>query len=145
MNTGKKPWKRHPELTTDEITSARMSKVRQKGTRAELTIRGVARYLGMSYRVSNRDLPGSPDLANRRRRWVLFVHGCFWHGHEDCPKARLPKRNAAFWAAKVEANKRRDAEAERCLREMGYAVGVVWDCELREFKENPRRLLERIR
>jgi DNA mismatch endonuclease (patch repair protein) len=86
--------------------------------------------MGVNYRTHNRDLPGSPDLANRRNKWALFVHGCFWHAHEGCARATSPKRNAAFWAAKFAANRARDRRAVSRLRALGFRVAVVWECEL---------------
>lgn len=97
--------------------------------------------LGHRYRVSNRDLPGCPDLANRRRRWAIFVHGCFWHRHAGCRLATTPKRNAAYWKAKFDDNVARDRRVTQALRDQGFRVLVVWGCEL----ESPllRRRLRR--
>jgi DNA mismatch endonuclease, patch repair protein len=103
-------------------------------------VRGVLRELGLSYRLKNRDLPGSPDVANRRAGWAVFVHGCFWHRHTGCVKATVPKRNRAFWLAKLVANRRRDTRAVRTLRRLGYHTVTVWECEL-ERPAHVRRLL----
>jgi DNA mismatch endonuclease, patch repair protein len=118
-------------LKTDAATSERLGRIRQHGTSAELLVRKVVTRLGGRYRVTNRDLPGSPDLANRKQRWAIFVHGCYWHSHTGCVKATVPKRNRAFWLAKFAANKRRDAAAMRKLRQLGYKSIVVWECEVR--------------
>jgi DNA mismatch endonuclease (patch repair protein) len=117
------------ELLIDPATSARLARVRQKGTKPELEVRRVLRQLGHRYRVSNRDLPGSPDLANRSRHWVIFVHGCFWHRHTGCVKSTTPKRNRAFWEAKFAANHARDRRAASMLRRAGYSVVTIWECE----------------
>jgi len=123
-------------LTTDAATSARMARVRQRGTTPELLVRRATSALGLRYRVSNRDLPGSPDLANRSRRWAIFVHGCFWHHHEGCPQATTPKSNRQFWVAKFRRNAERDQAAEAALRQRGYRVLTLWQCEA----ESPQAL-----
>ena len=74
-------------------------------------------------------LPGSPDFANKSRRWAIFVNGCYWHHHTACGKATVPKSNAAFWIDKFRANRARDARAIRKLRRAGYRVVIVWECE----------------
>jgi len=128
-------------LVLDAETSARLGRVRQHGTTPELQVRRILTELGLRYRVHNRDLPGSPDMANRKRRWAVFVHGCFWHRHEGCAKATTPKRNADFWKAKFSANEERDARAMRALEGMDYRVAVIWECEL----EDPQHVLLRLR
>lgn len=105
-----------------------MANIRQRGTRPELVVRSMARRLGLHFRVANRDLPGSPDLANRKRKWAVFVHGCYWHRHEGCVKTTTPTRNRDFWVAKFVANVQRDQRAVDALRERGYRVVVVWEC-----------------
>ena len=109
--------------------SARMARVRQSGTEPELVVRGAATRAGLHYRVSNRDLSGSPDLANRTRRWAIFVHGCFWHRHARCKRATTPKSNTEFWTAKFANNRRRDSRVIKDLRSQGYTVLVIWECE----------------
>src|SRR5690606_1986299 len=120
-------------------TSRRMRAVRQDGTGAELQMRALCREAGIHYRTKNRDLPGSPDLANRSRKWAIFVHGCFWHGH-DCPRGRLPATNQEFWEAKHQRNRERDKRVEEELRSSGYEVVVVWECQLRDREELMQRL-----
>ena len=112
-------------------TSRRMSAVRQSGTSAELQVRRALSRIGLRYRLNVRSLPGSPDLANVRQRFAVFVHGCFWHRHRDCPYATMPKTNKAFWTEKFDANVRRDDRAKKSLRERGFRVIVVWECEAR--------------
>jgi DNA mismatch endonuclease (patch repair protein) len=106
-----------------------MQRVRQRGTPAERTVAKVCTELGLRYRLNVKSLSGSPDLANKKDRWAIFVHGCFWHQHPGCPKATMPKRNADFWREKFEANRKRDARKVRQLRTMGYNVLVVWQCQ----------------
>jgi len=126
-------------LEVDDVTSARMARVRQKATRPELVVRQALRALGQRYRLANRDLEGSPDLANRRGRWAIFVHGCFWHRH-GCKATTTPTRNRAFWEAKFTRNLARDQRTTAALEARGYRVIVIWECqtkrgeaELREF------------
>lgn len=128
-----------PALLTDERTSRRLGKIRQSNTRAEQLVRRALFATGLRYRASNRDLPGSPDVANRSRNWAVFVHGCFWHGHAGCPRATVPKRNREFWVAKFTANRRRDARVRRQLRALGYTVFVVWECEALDANRLQRR------
>ena len=108
-----------------------MRRQRTRNTLPEVVVRRALRELGMSYRTCNSDLAGSPDAANRKRRWAVFVHGCFWHHHDGCRRATVPKRNHAFWLAKFAQNRERDARAARELRSLGFRVVTVWECETR--------------
>lgn len=119
-------------LVFDARTSERMAGIRQKDTSAELVVRQVLHELGHRYRVRNRDLPGSPDIANRSRRWAIFVHGCYWHRHPGCHRATTPKRNREFWQEKFAANTARDARVQFELVAMGFLVSVVWECETKD-------------
>lgn len=107
-----------------------MARVRQKGTRAELVVASVLRSIGATYRLNVRSLPGSPDFANKGKRWAIFVHGCFWHRHSGCHKATIPKANRQFWLTKFTDNRARDARAIRALRADKFRVIVVWECEI---------------
>ncbi len=115
---------------TDPKRRALMQLVRQKGTPAEDRVAAACRDLGITYRRNVRSLPGSPDLANKSRRWAIFVNGCFWHAHRGCRKATVPKRNNAFWVEKLASNRKRDAAKIRALRALGYRVMVVWECDI---------------
>jgi DNA mismatch endonuclease, patch repair protein len=128
-------------LLVDSETSRRLGRVRQRDTDAELRVRRLLSELGLHYRTHNRDLPGSPDIANRKHKWAVFVHGCFWHRHKGCPRTTTPKRNAAFWKAKFEANALRDRRSIRLLRSLGFRVAVVWECEAEEPPPSVRRRL----
>lgn len=118
-----------PPKPVDPKRSALMSRVRQRGTAAELVVGTLLRSLGVSYRLNVKALPGSPDFANRKRRWAIFVHGCFWHHHRGCKRATVPKTNETFWREKFAANRARDAKAVRALRGAGFRVAIVWECE----------------
>lgn len=130
-------------LMTDVATSERLARVRQRDTHAELQVRSLLHRLGWRFRISNRDLPGSPDIANRKRRWIVFVHGCFWHAHRGCSRATIPKRNRRFWEAKFSNNRQRDLRSLRRLRQLGYLPVVVWECELQR-PATLRRRFERV-
>lgn len=110
-------------------TSVRMAGIRQKGTKLEVSVAFALRQVGLYYRKNVKVLPGSPDFANRSRRWAIFVNGCFWHHHTGCRKATVPKSNTKFWLDKFRVNRRRDARAICLLREQGYRVVVIWECE----------------
>ena len=87
--------------------------------------------LGARYRLNRGDLPGKPDIVLARRRLAIFVHGCFWHGHDCARGARLPKANRAYWQAKMAANRGRDEAACSALAALGWRVEIVWECEIR--------------
>ena len=106
-----------------------MRSVRSEGTAPEEAARLVARLSGVPFRVNARDLPGSPDVVFPTEKVALFVNGCFWHRHR-CARGRVePRTNAEFWAEKFARNVRRDAIARRRLREMGWKVETIWECE----------------
>ena len=106
-----------------------MAAVRQKGTGPEMSVRRLIHSMGYRYRLHVRGLPGKPDLVFPCRRRVVFVHGCFWHGH-TCRKGRLPTSNIVFWRVKICRNKTRDAKVVGELERDGWSVLVVWECEL---------------
>ena len=113
-----------------ERRSAHMAKIRSKDTKPEIMLRRVLHRDGLRYRLHDRRLPGKPDLVFAGRRKVIFVNGCFWHGH-DCPVgSRLPKSNTGFWADKRLRNQERDALQRKQLREQGWKYLDVWECEL---------------
>jgi len=129
-----------PPKPADPRRSDLMVRVRKKGTAAERKVAVILRGLGLFYRRNVRSLPGSPDLANKRKRWAVFVQGCFWHHHRACRRATVPKTNEAFWLEKFRANRRRDALAVHALRQNGYRVVIVWECEL----DRPEALASRL-
>lgn len=107
-----------------------MSRIRGKDTKPEMRLRRLLHALGLRYRLHVRDLPGRPDLVFPKHRAVVFVHGCFWHGHSGCRIANQPKSNAAFWENKFKTNQARDARNLVQLEQAGWRVAVVWECEL---------------
>lgn len=133
------------DTMSPEERSRRMSLVRSIDTKPEMAVRRLVHSLGYRYRLHGSDLPGRPDLVFRSRRAVVFVHGCFWHRHEGCSLARLPKSRVEFWMAKLEGNRERDARKVVALKEAGWRVLVVWECELKNMEvlaERLRRFLD---
>jgi DNA mismatch endonuclease (patch repair protein) len=122
--------------------SERMARVKGKNTVPELVVRQEVHGLGFRYRLHGRGLPGRPDLVFRKRRKVIFVHGCFWHRHSaaSCKLARLPKSRLDFWRPKLQSNHLRDARNLAALRRSGWRVLVVWECELTDKMRLRRRL-----
>jgi DNA mismatch endonuclease, patch repair protein len=128
--------------TVDTQTRSRiMSRVRGKDTRPEMVVRRLVFAAGYRYRLHGPNLPGRPDLVFPGRHKVIFVHGCFWHRHEGCALARLPKSRLDFWLPKLEANSRRDERDRSALLARGWDVLIVWECEL----TNAEALRDRIR
>ncbi len=119
---------------------ALMAKVRGKNTRPERVVRKLVFAAGYRYRLHVRTLPGSPDLVFSARKKLVFVHGCFWHRHDDCAAARMPKSRVDFWSVKFNGNKARDARVQEALTQAGWQVLVVWECELGELATLEKRL-----
>lgn len=113
-----------------ERRSALMSRIRCKDTGIEVTVRKGLHRLGFRYRLGGAGLPGRPDIVLPKHRTVVFVHGCFWHGH-DCSLFRLPKTRTAFWQAKIDANRERDWRKAEQIRREGWNVHTIWECQIR--------------
>lgn len=113
-----------------EVRSRIMARVKSKDTKPEMTVRRLLHGLGYRYRLHREDLPGKPDLTFSSRRKAVFVHGCFWHGHKGCNRARPPSSNREFWLTKLEGNRERDKRNLTLLQESGWEAMVVWECEL---------------
>ena len=107
-----------------------MSRIHGANTKPELAVRSLLHRMGYRFRLHQRDLPGTPDIVMRGRGTVVFVHGCFWHGHA-CKRTKMPKSRVDYWAEKIEGNRRRDARKRRKLKSLGWNVVVVWECELK--------------
>ena len=116
---------------TTKRRSALMSRIRGKDTLPEKTLRRALHQLGYRYKLHARDLPGRPDIVFRKRRKIIFVHGCFWHLHANCKLGALPKSKLRYWRPKLEANVARDRRVIRQLRRTGWNILVVWQCQLR--------------
>lgn len=127
------------DTRTPEQRRRIMQAVGTQHTGPELAVRRLLFAEGFRYRLHRRGLPGSPDIVFPSRRAVIFVHGCFWHGH-GCSKGRLPKTRPEYWKAKIDANRRRDSRVQAELRDLGWKVIDVWQCELRA----PERLRKKL-
>jgi len=129
---------------TDMFSTAKRSEIMRaiKGTdtKPELKVRSMLHSMGYRYRLHGGGLPGKPDLVFSGRGKVIFIHGCFWHGHAGCRDGRLPSSNLAYWAGKLERNKRRDRRNVRLLRQSGWSVATVWECQLADPKGLAARL-----
>lgn len=108
-----------------------MATVKNKNTRPEIQVRKALFSKGFRYRINDKKLPGSPDIVLPKYRATVFVHGCYWHGHNDCKKAITPSTNKDFWNAKIEKNRQRDKKVSSELRQQGWKVVIIWECELR--------------
>lgn len=117
---------KRPVLTRSEV----MARVRCKDTRPEMAVRRALWASGLRYRLHDKRLPGRPDIVFPSRRAVVFVHGCFWHGHEGCPRHRIPKTRVEWWTAKINRNNERDTETQAALEASGWTVIVLWECEI---------------
>jgi len=107
-----------------------MAAVRSKDTAPEMVVRRLLHSLGYRFRLHRRDLPGKPDIVFPGRKKVIFVHGCFWHQHEECRGSHLPKSNTEYWTPKLLRNKARDASNLAKLKSAGWKCIVLWECEL---------------
>lgn len=130
------------DIKTKESRSYNMSRIAGKDTKPEELVRKYLFSKGFRYRKNVRKLPGTPDLVLPKYRTVIFVNGCFWHGHEGCKYFVWPKNNAEFWRQKIKTNISRDQRKEAQLRDRGWNVLIVWECELRPPKR--QATLERL-
>lgn len=117
---------------TEEQRHYCMSQIRNKNTGPELKLRRALWYNGFRYRVNDKRLPGSPDIVLPKYHTVIFIHGCFWHGHKGCKAYTVPKTNTDFWTAKIARNQERDQEVWRQLEAKGWYVIIVWECQLKK-------------
>lgn len=106
-----------------------MSRVGCRDTQPEIRVRHTLHSLGFRFRLHRTDLPGKPDIVLPRHKKVIFVHGCFWHGHRRCPRAKLPSSNVEFWKHKIGSNFLRDKRVRNELKSLGWAVLIIWQCE----------------
>ncbi|WP_343214789.1 very short patch repair endonuclease [Dyella sp. RRB7] len=125
---------------SSEQRSKHMSLIRSKDTKPERKVRSTLHALGYRFRLHNKELPGKPDLVFRARKKVIFVHGCFWHGHGCRGEHYNPKSNTEYWVAKIERNRQRDRQTAALLRRLGWGVATVWECQLRRENSWLRRI-----
>jgi len=117
-----------------------MRAVKSRDTSPELAVRALLRKFAPGYRLHRMDVPGNPDIAYIGRKQAVFVHGCFWHGHDCARGARMPKTNAGYWRAKISRNVARDAAHREKLAALGWRALTVWECELKETEVLERKL-----
>lgn len=117
-----------------------MSRIKPQNTQPEKIVRSIVHQMGYRFRIHKTDLPGKPDIVLPKYRKIIFVNGCFWHGHKNCLRAKLPKSNNEFWLKKIEDNKRRDINNIEALRKLGWDVLVIWQCEIKNQIEIQQRL-----
>ncbi len=130
------------DTVSPETRSRVMAQVKSKGMKPEMKVRRLLHGLGYRYRLQRADLPGKPDIVFPSRRKIVFVNGCFWHNHSDCPRVRIPASNRDYWLSKLERNKARDERNIRLLEENGWSVTTVWECQLKDFQAATERLVE---
>ena len=127
------------DTRSPEQRSFIMRSVRSRDTGPELIVRKLLHRMGLRFSLQRKDLPGRPDIVLRKHRTVVFVHGCFWHGH-DCAKGRLPKSRLDFWGPKIERNQIRDAKSAKMLKADGWRVLTVWQCQTKDVDRLGRKL-----
>ncbi len=124
--------------------SEMMSGIRSKNTKPELIVRSLLHQLGYRFRLHTKDLPGKPDIFLSRWRTVIFVNGCYWHGHEGCDLFRLPKTRTEFWAQKIIGNQSRDQENYTSLSRANWKTIVIWECAVSKKRKLPTKELSRL-
>lgn len=117
-----------------------MGRVRSRDTKPEMSVRRLLSAMGYRYRLHVGGLAGKPDIVLPARRKIIFVHGCFWHRHQGCSLARLPKSRRSFWLPKLEANRLRDGRVKSALRRDGWSVATVWECQTKDTDRLGKRL-----
>jgi DNA mismatch endonuclease (patch repair protein) len=118
-----------------------MSRVKGKNTKPELIVRSLLHDMGYRFRLHRSDLPGKPDITLPKHKKIIFVHGCFWHGHMDCRRSKRPTTNEKFWHDKLDKNIERDRRNIRALKALGWDVLIVWMCEVNNVSELKGKLL----
>jgi DNA mismatch endonuclease, patch repair protein len=122
------------DVHTKKQRSFNMSRIRSSNTQPELLVRKFLFAQGYRYRINVKNLPGKPDIVLPKHRTIIFVHGCFWHGHANCKYFKIPKTRTEWWNNKINTNKTNDAKAIKALRKDGWKVLVVWECGLKAAK-----------
>ena len=125
-----------------EQRSRNMSAIKSKNTKPEIKVRKVLHSMGYRFRLHRKDLPGSPDIVLPKYKTVIFVHGCFWHRHENCKYASTPKTRQEFWEAKFRENINRDKLNQENLSSKGWKIIVVWECEIKDKDFDLNRLFK---
>lgn len=127
------------DIMSKEQRSQRMALIRSKNTKPEMLVRSAIHRMGYRFRLHRKDLPGNPDLVFPGRRCVIFVDGCFWHGHE-CPVGHIPSSNSQFWLDKISRTKLRDSTNRKLLKQAGWRVLVLWECQIKDPEQLERKV-----
>lgn len=130
------------DILTPEQRSLNMSHIHSRDTKPEVLVRKYLFSKGLRYRKNDRKLPGHPDIVFPKYRTVVFVHGCFWHGHEGCRYFRIPSTNVEFWEAKIRRNRERDTKDAAELEKLGWKVITVWECRIKRKADRAEALEE---
>jgi DNA mismatch endonuclease (patch repair protein) len=128
------------DVFTKKERSNVMSMIRSKNTKPELLVRQLLFSKGYRFRLHQKTLPGKPDIILKKYKTVIFVNGCFWHGHKNCKKSILPTSNIAFWKEKIQANMHRDKKAKQSLKKLGWSIFTVWECEIKNKTSFAKRM-----
>lgn len=129
------------DVFSREKRSQIMSHVSGKNTKPETVVRSLLHNLGYRFRLHRKDLPGKPDITLPKHKKVVFVHGCFWHGHTDCPRSKRPTTNKIFWREKLDKNKERDKVSVNNLKKIGWDILLIWTCEVNDTFKLKNKLL----
>ncbi|HPT73067.1 MAG TPA: DNA mismatch endonuclease Vsr [Candidatus Cloacimonadota bacterium] len=125
---------------SEEQRSWNMSRIKSKNTKPEMVVRSLLHKMGFRFRLHVKDLPGKPDIVLPKYKTVIFVNGCFWHQHEGCKRATIPKSNQEYWLTKLDMNVQKDQQIQVALIEMKWKIMIVWECELKRLDEIMEKL-----
>ena len=125
-----------------EQRSRNMSAIKSKNTKPEIKVRKILHSMGYRFRLHRKDLPGSPDIVLPKYKTIIFVHGCFWHRHENCKYASNPKTRKEFWESKFKANVKRDKEIQEKIKNIGWLSVVIWECETKKVDNLREKLID---
>jgi DNA mismatch endonuclease, patch repair protein len=129
------------DVFSKEKRSQIMSHVSGKNTKPELIVRSLLHHMGYRFRLHRKNLPGKPDIILPKYKKVIFIHGCFWHGHKNCPRSKRPTTNKEFWHKKIDRNIHHDKEIVSNLKESGWDILIVWTCEIKDLNQLKDKIL----
>jgi DNA mismatch endonuclease (patch repair protein) len=132
------------DFWTKDKRSSVMSKIRSKNTRPELILRSALHRQGYRFRIHAKNLPGKPDIILPKYKTIIFVHGCFWHFHKECPEGRIPDTNSSFWEEKLSRTMERDVKHQKYFIDLGWKVLVIWECEIEKKLDDVLKNINRV-
>lgn len=130
------------DVVDRETRSRMMSNIKGRNTKPELMVRSLLHARGFRFRIHRKDLPGKPDIVLPKYKAIIFIHGCFWHGHQNCRLFRLPASRTEFWEAKISRNQENDIKAMHLLLDSGWRICTIWECAIRRSRKDPALLME---